>query len=79
VRDAIAPVMPKQTHTLGDVVELTCTCDLGAAGERAVVLSIVDRYMTLVFPNRDRRRLVTTGTDFAYLRPAVGDLWTVLL
>lgn len=53
----------------GDVIALTVDCDLGALGERAVVLDIGESYMTLVFPNRDQGyRVVQTVADYKFLR-----------
>jgi len=65
-------------RTLHEVVELTCTCELGIPGERAVVTEIDGRYMTLTFTGESRSlgtrlanygaRVVRTGTDYEYLR-----------
>lgn len=56
----------------GEVVELTCTCELGSAGERAVVLKVDrDGTMTLVFANRaPGYRVVATGADYKFMREA---------
>jgi hypothetical protein len=57
---------------VGEVVELARDCELGTAGERAVVLSIqgpAGRYMTLAFPGRgSAASQVHTGSDYRYLR-----------
>lgn len=50
------------------VVELCQDCELGKKGERAVVLSIKGKYMTLVFPYRDHSREVRTGIDYTFLK-----------
>lgn len=55
---------------VGEVVELSRDCELGRAGERAVVTARVDYYMTLSFPDRTPdARTVHTGADYQYLRP----------
>jgi hypothetical protein len=53
---------------IGEVVALTCDCELGRCDERAVVLWISTKYMRLVFPNRDSGREVNTGADYKFLR-----------
>lgn len=53
---------------LHEVVELTQDCDLGARGDRAVVVALDRRLMTLVFPARDSDRKVTTGADYRFMR-----------
>lgn len=54
----------------GDVVELDRDCELGNRHERAVVVLVDDRYMTVVFPyrNKDNDRVVRTGCDYLYLK-----------
>ena len=53
----------------GDVVEIDRNCEIGSYSERAVVLNVDGKYMTLVFPNRDSgRRVVNTGCDYLHLR-----------
>lgn len=74
---------PKPRRYVCEVVEVTCTCEIGVAGERAVVTDIDGKYMTLVFTGelrdaaaqqhrptqwRTKARIVRTGTDYAYLR-----------
>jgi hypothetical protein len=58
----------------GEVVELTRDCELGQAGERAVVVRVdegdeLSPYpcMVFVFPNRDHDQRVYTGADYQYL------------
>jgi hypothetical protein len=52
-----------------EVVELDRDCELGRQGARAVVTSLDDQYMTLVFPNRGPlQRAARTGADYRYLR-----------
>jgi hypothetical protein len=55
---------------LHEVVELTKACELGEKGERAVVINLQDKYMTLLFPNRALKysREVHTGADYMYLK-----------
>jgi hypothetical protein len=53
----------------GDVGQLDRDCEIGSNGERAVVLALDGKYMTLVFPNRDvGRRVMYTGSDYLYLK-----------
>ncbi len=58
------------SRTINEVVELDRRCDLGVGGERAVVVSLDGKYMTLLFPNRDAKcdRKVNTGADYKFLR-----------
>lgn len=53
-----------------DVVEVTEDCEVGDAGELAVVTEVYEsRYMTLVFPGRrPGDRVVHTGADYRFLR-----------
>lgn len=55
---------------LHEVVEVTNDCEIGKTGERAVVIHLEGRYMTLLFPNRDLKynREVHTGADYIHLR-----------
>ena len=61
---------------LHEVVEVTRDCEIGAKGERAVVVELAGGtppyehvYMTLLFPDRSPpERLVRTGADYLYLR-----------
>ena len=60
-----------RARTVGDVLELTQDCDIGAINERCVVVEVEGRYMALVFPNRKfGRRWCRTGTDYKFLRVA---------
>lgn len=54
----------------GDVVELDRDCELGNCHERAVVVSVDDRYTVAVFPYRNKvnDRAVRTGRDYLYLK-----------
>ncbi len=58
----------------GEVVKLTRDCDLGQAGERAVVVKLessswaASTYMTLCFFDREPdSRTVNTGADYRFL------------
>lgn len=55
---------------LHEVVEITKTCELGEPGERAVVIHLEGKYMTLLFPNRALKysREAHTGADYLYLK-----------
>lgn len=55
---------------LHEVIELTKKCELGDEGERAVVIHLEGKYMTLLFPNRAMKytREVHTGADYLYVR-----------
>jgi len=56
-------------HVVGDVLELTRSCELGDQRERCVVISVDGNYMTIVFPLRDvGRRVIDTGTDYRFAR-----------
>lgn len=57
---------------LHEVVELTKDCELGDADERAVVIYIEGKFMTLLFPNRKLKynREVNTGADYVFVRKA---------
>lgn len=58
----------KNRRHLHEVVHLTRDCEIGKAGERAVVIALSDRYMTLLFANRARDvREVNTGADYAFV------------
>lgn len=69
---------PKPRRYVCEVVEVTCTCEIGVAGERAVVTDIDGKYMTLVFTGeirepgsshwRTKARIVKTGADYKFLR-----------
>ena len=65
------PAMKPTIRYVGEVVELTRDCELGRAGERAVVTALeAPHYMTLVFVDREPvRRLCETGADYKFLRP----------
>lgn len=69
--------MSNEKRELHEVVEVTRDCEIGKAGERAVVVELVGvepypgtkRYMALLFPDRSPpERLVRTGADYLYLR-----------
>lgn len=63
---SVAP--PEAQRHVGEVVKLVRDCDIGEQGERAVVLALEDKYMTLVFPGRDSGpRTVRTGADYRFL------------
>lgn len=55
---------------LHEVVVVTKDCEIGEANERAVVIHLEGKYMTLLFPNRDLKysREVHTGADYTYLK-----------
>lgn len=55
---------------LYEVVEIAQDCELGSAGERALVVELPEeRYMELVFFNRPYdQRIVRTGSDYKFLR-----------
>lgn len=58
----------KTRRYLHEVVRLNRDCELGKAGERAVVIHLDDRYMTLLFVNRAKDvREVNTGADYVYV------------
>jgi hypothetical protein len=63
-----------EKRELWEVVVLDRGCELGHEGERAVVIDLTDRYMTLLFPDRARsERMVYTGRDYLYLKSTVID------
>jgi len=55
---------------LHEVVEITQDCELGEKAERAVVINLEGKYMTLLFPNRALKyhREVHTGADYLYVK-----------
>ena len=55
---------------LHEVVELTKDCELGEKGERAVVIHLEGKYMTLLFSNRTLKysREQHTGADYLYVK-----------
>lgn len=54
---------------VGEVVEISCNCELGPEGDRAVVSALEGPYMSLTFPDRaPDLRIVHTGADYKYLR-----------
>ena len=58
---------------VGEVVELSCDCELGQQGDRAVVTALDGHYMTLYFLDRAPDcRDVYTGADYKYLRAYEG-------
>lgn len=61
--------MPEK-RCLHEVVELTQTCELGEKGERAVVIDLEGKYMTLLFANRETKykREISTGADYLWLK-----------
>lgn len=60
----------KTKRFVGEVVQLTRDCDLGAQGERAVVTKLeAPFYMTLCFFDRaPAARTERTGSDYRYLK-----------
>lgn len=60
----------KNERKLHEVVEVTQNCEIGESGERAVVVRLEDKYMTLLFPYRQLKyqREVHTGADYLYLK-----------
>lgn len=76
-RYAVKPTKEmKPSIEVGDVIQMTCDCEVGAAGERGVITYSNGRYMTIVFPNRPARgtggthdgRVVHTGADYRFIR-----------
>lgn len=56
---------------LWEVVEVTQDCEVGKAGERAVVVELDGKYMTMVFTARPAgTQKCSTGADYRYLRTA---------
>lgn len=53
----------------GMVLQLTCDCELGRCGERAVVVYVSEWMMTLVFPMRPAGdRVFRTGRDYKFCK-----------
>jgi len=59
-----------EERKLHEVVEVTKSCEIGEPNERAVVINLQGKYMTLLFPNRALKhsREVHTGADYLYLK-----------
>lgn len=71
MKEALRVERPFNTERrLHEVVVITKDCEIGEKDERAVVIHLEGKYMTLLFPNRALKysREVHTGADYLHLK-----------